>query len=37
VIKHPQRAEAERVWNFPYAAIEEAVVNAGYHRKLAAL
>jgi predicted HTH transcriptional regulator len=32
VIKHPQRAEAERVWNFPYAAIEEAVVNAVYHR-----
>lgn len=32
VIKHPQRAEAERIWNFPYAAIEEAVVNAVYHR-----
>lgn len=32
VIKHPQRAEAERVWNYPYAAIEEAVVNAVYHR-----
>ncbi len=32
VIKHPDRAEAERVWNFPYAAIEEAVVNAVYHR-----
>ena len=32
VIKHPQRAEAERFWNFPYAAIEEAVVNAVYHR-----
>ena len=32
VIKHPQRAEAERVWNFPFAAIEEAVVNAIYHR-----
>ncbi len=32
VIKHPQRAEAERLWNFPYAAIEEAVVNAVYHR-----
>lgn len=24
VIKHPDRAEATRVWNFPYAAIEEA-------------
>ncbi|MCL2644309.1 MAG: putative DNA binding domain-containing protein [Betaproteobacteria bacterium] len=32
VIKHPDRAEATRVWNFPYAAIEEAVVNAIYHR-----
>jgi len=32
VIKHPDRAEAERFWNFPYPAIEEAVVNAVYHR-----
>ena len=32
VIKHPDRAEATRVWNFPYVAIEEAVVNAVYHR-----
>jgi len=32
VIKHPDRAEAERVWNFPYAAVEEALVNAVYHR-----
>ncbi len=32
VIKHPDRPEAERVWNFPLAAIEEAVVNAVYHR-----
>ncbi len=32
VIKHSDRAEAERFWNFPYAAIEEAVVNAVYHR-----
>jgi ATP-dependent DNA helicase RecG len=32
VIKHPDRAEATRVWNFPYAAIEEAVINAVYHR-----
>ncbi|MFM7632223.1 MAG: Fic family protein [Betaproteobacteria bacterium] len=32
VIKHPDRAEATRVWNFPYAAIEEALVNAAYHR-----
>ncbi|MEI7903382.1 MAG: transcriptional regulator, partial [bacterium] len=28
VIKHPDRAEATRVENFPYAAIEEAVANA---------
>ena len=32
VIKHADRAEATRFWNFPYAAIEEAVVNAVYHR-----
>jgi ATP-dependent DNA helicase RecG len=32
VIKHADRAEATRVWNFPYAAIEEALVNAAYHR-----
>ncbi len=32
VIKHPDRAEADRLWNFPYAAVEEAVVNAVYHR-----
>jgi len=32
VIKHPDRAEAERIWNFPYAAVEEALVNAVYHR-----
>ena len=32
VIKHPDRAEAERFWNFPFAAIEEAVINAVYHR-----
>ena len=32
VVKHPDRAEATRVWNFPYVAIEEALVNAVYHR-----
>ncbi|MDO9316769.1 MAG: winged helix-turn-helix transcriptional regulator [Gammaproteobacteria bacterium] len=32
MIKHPHRPEAERFWNFPQAAIEEAVVNAVYHR-----
>lgn len=32
VIKYSQQAEAERFWNFPFAAIEEALVNAVYHR-----
>lgn len=32
VIKHPGRAEATRIVNFPFEAIEEAVVNAVYHR-----
>lgn len=32
IIKHPDRPEADRVWNFPLAAIEEAVDNAVYHR-----
>ena len=32
VIKHADRAEATRVVNFPYAAVEEAIVNAIYHR-----
>ena len=32
VIKHPDRPEAERFWNFPVAAIEEALGNAIYHR-----
>ncbi len=32
IIKHPDRAEADRLWNYPYAAIEEALVNAIYHR-----
>ena len=32
VIKHTGRAEATRVENFPFDAIEEAVVNAIYHR-----
>jgi len=32
VIKHADRPEAERFWNFPQAAIEEVVVNAVYHR-----
>jgi ATP-dependent DNA helicase RecG len=32
VIKYPDRAESSRVANFPYDAVEEAVVNAIYHR-----
>jgi len=32
VIKHPDRPETTRISNFPYAAVEEAVVNAVYHR-----
>ena len=32
VIKHPRQPEAERFRNFPLAAIEEALVNAIYHR-----
>lgn len=32
MIKQRNRAEATRVTNFPYEAIEEAVVNAVYHR-----
>lgn len=30
--KLPDRAEAERFFNYPYASIEEALVNAVYHR-----
>lgn len=32
IIKHRDRAEATRVENIPFRAIEEAVVNAVYHR-----
>lgn len=32
VIKHPEKAEADRFYNFPYAAIEEALSNAVYHK-----
>jgi ATP-dependent DNA helicase RecG len=31
VIKHPDRAEADRFFNYPFAALEEAIVNAFYH------
>ncbi|TXK24829.1 hypothetical protein FVR03_22230 [Pontibacter qinzhouensis] len=32
VLKQPRKAEAVRVWNYPYAALEEAVANALSHR-----
>ena len=32
VIKHADKPEADRFWNFPAAAIEEALCNAIYHR-----
>ena len=32
IIKHPDRAEATRLFNYPFPAIEEAVVNTVYHR-----
>ncbi len=32
VVKHPHTPEAERFWNFPPAAVEEALANAIYHR-----
>ena len=32
VVKHADKPEAERFWNFPVAAIEEALGNAIYHR-----
>lgn len=32
VTKLPDRAEAERIYNYPFAAIEEALSNAVYHK-----
>ncbi|MCG3143156.1 MAG: hypothetical protein HONDAALG_00477 [Gammaproteobacteria bacterium] len=32
VVKHGDRAEADRFFNYPFAALEEALVNAVYHR-----
>ena len=32
VVKHADRPEADRFWNFPAAAIKEALTNAIYHR-----
>jgi len=32
VVKHPDRPEADRFFNYPFGAIEEALCNAVYHR-----
>ena len=32
VLKHANQAQAERFFNFPFPAVEEALVNAVYHR-----
>lgn len=32
VVKHPDKAESERFFNYPYDAIEEALSNAVYHK-----
>lgn len=32
VVKVPDRAEAQRCFNYPYAALEEALANAVYHK-----
>ena len=32
VIKYPDRAEADRFFNYPYEAVEEALANAVYHK-----
>ena len=32
VVKQEGKAEARRMWDFPFPAIEEAIVNAVYHR-----
>ncbi|WP_315576827.1 RNA-binding domain-containing protein [Oribacterium parvum] len=32
IIKHPDRAEADHIYNYPYAALEEALANAVYHK-----
>src|SRR5947209_2866538 len=32
VIKHKDRAEATRIFNYPFPAVEEVLVNAVYHR-----
>ena len=32
IFKHDDRAEADRFWNYPYRAVEEALANAVYHK-----
>ena len=32
VVKHPNRAEADRFFNYPYSALEEMLVNAVFHK-----
>lgn len=32
IVKRPDRAEADRFYNFPYEAVEEALANAVYHK-----
>lgn len=32
IVKYPDRAETDRFFNYPYAAVEEALSNAVYHR-----
>ncbi len=32
VLKDGKKAEAERIWNYPYTAVEEILSNAVYHR-----
>ena len=32
IVKHANVAEAERIYNFPYAAVEEALANAVHHK-----
>lgn len=32
IVKHPDRAEADRFFNYPYDALEETLANAVYHK-----
>lgn len=32
IVKYPDKAQAERIYNYPYAALEEILANAVYHR-----